>query len=202
MAGEAGTAGAADASAQGQAPAANAPAQDDAQKRIASLEAELAATRKEAADKRVKAKEADDRAAAEAIKAATDKGEWSKVIEAKDAALKELGPKASRADKLAAIIGAEVKSLEASLGAERAAAVAHLEPEDRLPILKQFAALTAGKPPAKSTTAGAPASAAPNVDWNASSPDQIRDALRKMTPEQRKALAEQQGVIGKSSRVF
>lgn len=169
----AGQAPAADATQQTSTQQTAAPVADLAalQKQLADQAKELAEVRKEAAERRVKAKEAEERATKEAEakaaaekQAAADKGEWSKVIEFERAerqkaldALKALEPTTTRAERLAKVVRAEVEALEAQVGAERAASVAHLSDEDRLPILKQYAALAAGAPAAPKSTSAAPA---------------------------------------------
>ena len=86
------------------------------------------------------------------------------------------------------MIKSEVESIEKSLGQERAQSVAHLSPEDRLPILKQFAALTASvvPQPGRSTTAGTPAAAPSLPDFGRMSPDEQRRWFESATPEQKK----------------
>lgn len=150
---------------------------------VTALKAELSKLRQENADRRVKAREAEEAAAAAAKAKAEAEGDWKAVVaaekaeaEALRAKLAELGGKASKAEKLEAILVAEVASLEAVVGEERAKRLAHLTPEDRLPILKEFASLVApGKAPGPRVASGNPAGTTTTLD------------IANMTPEQRSA---------------
>lgn len=185
------------------APAAETPKAMTAEE-ASRLQAENATLRKENADRRVKTREADEaKAAAEKAKA-TEEGRWADVIKANEATAEELrkqvaelGGKATKAEKLEAIIAAEVASLEATVGEERAKSLAHLTPEDRLPILKQFALLSAaGKAPGPKVAAGSPAGATVAVSMEGLSKEQI---LEKFTPEEiNRAAAARSGATRKS----
>lgn len=156
--------------------------------------AEVEALRKEAAEKRIKAKEADEKAAAAEKQKAAEEGRWQDVLKAEKAEaealrakLAELEGKASRADKFESVLSAEVASLEAAVGEERAKTVAHLSLEDRLPVLKQFAALAGAKPHAPKPASGSPAGTRVNVNLSELTPDEIRD----LPQEHKAALARQ-----------
>lgn len=177
--------------AEGTAPAtaeaAKAPAGDE----VAKLQAENAALRKESAERRVKAREAEEAAAAAAKAKAEADGDWKAVLAAEKAELEKLraelatvGGKASKAEKLEAIVTAEVASLEAVVGEDRAKSLAHLTPEDRLPILKQFATLVApGKAPGPRVAAGnvAGTTVEKSIDFTGLTKEQI---LERYTPEE------------------
>lgn len=190
--------------AQGQAPA-SAGAGDEMGKRLAALEAELAATRKEAAERRLKVKEATEKAASEALRIAQEKGEWSKVIEAKDAQLKEyeaLAPKARQAEvleqRLKALVEHDARSLPEGLRQK----LAGLPLESALDLLPELRALAAAPVGARSTTAGAPAPVAPTVNLESLSPAEQAAALRKMSPEERLKVAKDLGLVAKRGTVF
>jgi hypothetical protein len=127
------------------------------------LQKALAESNRENAERRTAAKKADDeKLAAERAKAEAE-GNITKVreldkkeIEDRDKKLAELSPKAARADKLEAIVKSEVDALEKQLGEQAAKSVAHLDPADRLPILKQYAALNTGRVGPKGPKGGAP----------------------------------------------
>jgi hypothetical protein len=193
-----------EAPAQGQAPA-TAGAGDEMAKRLAALEAELTATRKEAAERRLRIKEAKEKAATEALKIAQEKGEWSKVIEAKDAKLKEyeaLAPKAKQAEvleqRLKSLVEHEARALPEGLRQK----LAGMPLESALDLLPELKALAAAPVGARSTTAGAPASVAPTVNLESLTPEQQAAALRKMTPEERLKFARDLGVVAKRSSIF
>lgn len=150
---------------------------------IAKLKAENAALRAESADRRVKAREAEEAKTALEKAKAIEEGRLGDVVKAHQteadalrAKLAELGTKATKADRLEAIVASEVASLEATVGEARAKSLSHLSPEDRLPILKEFAALThPTKAPGPKVNVGNPAGSAIEVD------------IKNMTPEQRAA---------------
>jgi hypothetical protein len=182
-----------DAGAAGQVPAAQAAATPQADD-IAALKKQIEELRKEAGDRRVAAKKAEEEKTAAERTAAEKAGDVVKLTELSNAekkALQEkldaLGPKATRAERLESILKAEVESYEKQVGPERAQAVAHLAPEDRLPILKQFAAMAAGPGAAKSSTSAPPAGHAQTVDFNKMSGADLDAHFAGKSPEEIKA---------------
>jgi hypothetical protein len=162
------------------------------------LTKELAETRKEAAERRVAAKKLEDeKADAERKKAEAD-GNIQKIreldkkeIEDRDKKLAELTPKAQRAEKLEAAIKNEVEALEKELGEERAQAVAHLDPVDRLPILKQFAVLAAGPGATQPLKLGKPGGSTAPVPLDKMTPDQQRQYFLDNPKAREEALQKQ-----------
>jgi hypothetical protein len=163
--------------------------------------AALAERNKEAAANRKAADEAKATADAAAKAKLEAEGKWKEAFEAERKEREALAAKAANADRFEGVVKAEVDALEKSLG-DRAKAVAHLPLADRLPILKEFQALAAGPGAAKSSTAAPPAGHAPSINWNALAPEQAKEEFRKLTPEQRRKVAEQLGITHKSGTVF
>lgn len=185
------------------APAAAAPPPapaTDLAARVAQLEAQLHATNKEAAERRVSEKAAKEAAAnAEKAKAEAE-NRWQDVAkidrEKADALAKEIESyraKAAEADPYRAAVEAQVASLKASLG-DKAASVAGLSPAQALPILQQIQALAAGAGAAPKPIAGNPATPIVGTSLDEMQPDQRRQYLNSLPrAERQKLLAERTG---------
>ncbi len=123
--------------------------------------------RKESADRRVAAKQADDaKAAAEKAKAEAE-GRWQDVgkieREKADALAKEaetLRSRAARADALEADRTTEAMALRAALGDRASVVPDSLPPETQVSWLKSISAAASGRPAAPATAAGNPAAPA------------------------------------------
>lgn len=146
---------------------ATAPAKPSASEDYAALVAERDKLAKIVSERNAESKASREKAEKAEREKAEAEGNFVKLREIDGAERKRLtdelaalAPKITRADRLEAVVTARVAELEKAAGAERAKSVAHLSPEDRLPILEQFAVLAAGGGAAPRPAAGAPANGA------------------------------------------